>query len=330
MKFGSSFGNLAPNVRPRRDFLAGSAALIMAGSASAWGQDKGKDEEGPKIPEPENVPLETKDGVQLRCTFYPGTAKKKAIPIIMIHGWGGQRGEYHALALALQQRGNAVMLPDLRGHGESTRIKDASGEIRDIDPAKLRTDDLKKMLLDLEAVKKYLMKQNNAAELNIESLCVVGAGFGGILALNWSAADWNVKSLPSFKQGQDVKALILLSPLESFKGVTTRDALIHPIVKSRLSMLICVGKESPKELGDAKRIYNSLAKFHIKPPTDPEVAETKQDLFLVEDATSLQGTELLAKGLQTPQEIGKFINRRLIAKMDDFEWMERKNPLGND
>lgn len=302
----------------------------MAGSTIAWGQGKG--EEGPKIPEPENVPLETKDGVQLRCTFYPGTAKKKAIPIIMIHGWGGQRGEYHALAVALQLRGNAVMLPDLRGHGESTRIKDAKGEIKDIDPAKLRTDDLKKMLLDLEAVKKYLMKRNNAAELNIESLCVVGAGFGCILALNWAAADWSVKSLPSFKQGQDVKALILLSPLESFKGVTTRDALTHPIVKSRLSTLICVGKESPKELGDAKRIYNSLAKFHfqVKPQTDPEEAETKQDLFLVEDETSLQGTELLAKGLQTPQEIGKFINRRLIAKMDDFEWMERKNPLGND
>ena len=143
----------------------------------------------------------------------------------------------------------------------------------------------------------------------------------------WSAADWNVRSLPSIKQGQDVKAMVLLSPVESFKGVTTRGPMGHAVVRGKLSTLICVGKEDAKAHGDAKRIHTAMLKFQGKPPAEEKEAAKRQDLFMVEDETSLQGTGLLRNGLQTPGEIQKFLYLRLSLKLDEYEWTARKDPL---
>jgi hypothetical protein len=104
----------------------------------------------------------------------------------------------------------------------------------------------------------------------------------------------------------------------------------HPVVKAKLSTLICVGKEDAKAMGDAKRMYTAMLRFHGKPPAEEKEAIKKQDLFFVEEETSLQGTGLLRNGLQTPAEIQKFLYLRLSLKLDEYEWMERKNPLGDD
>jgi pimeloyl-ACP methyl ester carboxylesterase len=290
-----------------------------------------EEEEKDKVPEPENVTLETKDDVPIKATYYAsGPAlkdKKKAVPIIMLHGWEGNRGEYHALASYLQKQGYAVICPDLRGHGQSLRYKKADGEAAEFDLEKMKGPEIEKMVFDVEAVKQFLVEKNNAGELNIEALCIIGAHIGGTIAMNWSAADWNVRSLPSFKQGQDVKAMILLSPVESFRGVSTRAAMGHPIVKAKLSTLICVGREDAKAYGDAKRMFAAMLRFHGKPPTEEKEAAKKQDLFFVEEETSLQGTGLLRNGLQTPGEIQKFLYLRLSLKLEEYEWSERKNPL---
>ena len=55
---------------------------------------------GAKIPEPEDVTLRTRDGVDLKATYYAaatasGGSKKEVVPIIMVHGLDGQRGEFH-------------------------------------------------------------------------------------------------------------------------------------------------------------------------------------------------------------------------------------------
>ena len=82
---------------------------------------------GPKVPEPEDVTLETKDDLSIKATYYPGTAKKEAVPVIMIHGIGGQRGDFHAFGQYLQSLGHAAIAPDLRGHGQSKSQKGPTG-----------------------------------------------------------------------------------------------------------------------------------------------------------------------------------------------------------
>jgi hypothetical protein len=303
-------------------------ALLAGAAAPAWGQAAKKAE----IPKPEDLTLETKDGVSLRCTYYPGTAKKASIPVIMLHGWKGQRSEYDGLALALQSLGHTVIVPDLRGHGQSTIIKLANGDTETIDPEKFRQKELESMVLDVECCKKFLLEKNNQGECNIESLCVIGSELGSIVALHWAVYDWGKARLPAYKLGQDVKALVLLTPLNSFKGLTTREAMASPVVRSKLAMMLVAGNEDSKGLAEAKRMHKSFESSRPKVEDDPDEQRKKLDLFLAEADTSLTGTQLLENGVRVgprssvAQYIANFINLRLVAKQEELAWTDRTGP----
>jgi pimeloyl-ACP methyl ester carboxylesterase len=327
--------------------LGGVAAYQFAGSVG-WGQAKPQpmsskrppmpakgaaktpkatktDDEGP--PPPESITRETKDGVALHFTYYAGTLGKKAVPVIMLHGWDGQGSDYEEFALRLQAAGHAVVTPDLRGFGRSKSVQTPSGDVRELDPETFRAKAIESMTYDVETVRKFLLEKNNEGELNIEALCVIAAEFSTIVALNWSRYNWEQPVLPAYKLGQDVKAIVLLSPVASFKGTTSREALNHQVIKSRLSTLIAAGNEDPKVFGEAKRLHSSLQAFHPKVSNDPAEQKTKLDLFFVTPETKLQGTQLLDDGLPVANNILGFINLRLVAKMNDLEWQDRKNPL---
>ncbi len=76
---------------------------------------------------PQVLSLNTRDGVKLRCVYFPSDRGKKAIPIIIVHEMGGQSAPFvtspnerlPSLAMQLQRQGFAVICPDLRGHGGS-------------------------------------------------------------------------------------------------------------------------------------------------------------------------------------------------------------------
>lgn len=282
---------------------------------------------GPKLPEPEDVSLETKDGVALKATYYPGTAKKETVPLIMLHGLGGQRGEYHRLALFLQTLGHASIVPDLRGHGQS-KLQKVDGVTRTLEADNLTRRDLEAMLQDVEVCKKFLLDKNNEGELNIELLCVVGAEFGSIIAARWAAYDWSVRNLPAYKQGQDVKALVFLSPVQAMKAVSMREALAHPALQKLLSVLVIVGADDSKGLSEARKIHGLLHGHRPKPPADREEALKVQDLFLIDNVpTNLSGTRLLGRGLRVEENIARFLDLRLVARKADFPWQERRSPL---
>lgn len=308
----------------RDGFVALSIAVLLAAGAGSLRAQEKQD-----IPEPEDMTLETRDGVSLRCTFYPGTAKKASIPVIMVHGWEGQRSEFDSLALGLQSLGHTIIVPDLRGHGQSTVVKLPNGDSETIDITKFRPKDMESMWQDLERCKKFLLEKNNAGECNIEALCVIGAEFGSILAMHWAVRDWNAPILPAYKQGQDVKALVLLTPMQSFRGITTRDPMAHPIIRSRLSIMLVAGSEDAKGRSEAKRLFKTLESS--RPKVDPDEQKQKLNLFLAEPQTSLTGTQLLSNSVKVGRGtvgtyIANFINLRLVAKLDEFEWMERKAP----
>lgn len=293
-----------------------------------------------KLPDPEPLSLKTKDLVSLSCTYYPGgimegrdkkfsrKSGKEVVPVILVHGWGGQRGEYDALASYLQRAGHAVVVPDMRGHGRSTTRRFPNGTDQEIDPERMRAGDINAMVGDVEAVKKFLLDKNNEGELNIEMLCIVGAESGAITAVNYAALDWARPQLTFQKQGRDVKALVLLSPLQSFKGTTLTKSLQSPFVSKLISVMLVVGEADRESLGDAKAIHKRLERFHPE-PEQKDIAE-KKSLFLVEKPkTSLKGTNLVhpRAGLNVEYDINTFIQLRLVNKREDLPWKERKNPL---
>jgi len=315
----------APGFQPKVPIFQPKTVAQPAKPAPAGNQAA----KGKELPKPEDVSLETKDGVSLRATFYASTLKKEAVPIIMIHGLDGQRGDYHSLAIYLQTLGHASIVPDLRGHGQSKVQKRLDGTTTTLEAEKLNKLGLEEMLYDIQACKKFLLEKNNAGELNIEQLCVIGSELGAILAVRWAAADWSLQDLPAYKQGKDVKALVLLSPIASVKGVTMRDALAFPPVQSRLSIMFVAGLKDTKSAAEAKKLYNSLQAHHPKASDDKEDRLKSQDLFLIQPDVKLSGTEMLTTATGVPQNIAKFIDLRLVNRKADLAWQDRKNPLGN-
>src|SRR5574340_1075402 len=108
---------------------AGLAAMVVLGLAAFGAAAQEKDKAGaekPKVPPPENLVIQTPDGIPLAVTFYPGTKAKETIPVVLLHMAKGNRNDYAQLATDLQKVGHAVLVPDLRGHGESAARRGAA------------------------------------------------------------------------------------------------------------------------------------------------------------------------------------------------------------
>lgn len=304
-------------------FLTGPCAVASAAEAA---------DKAPKLPAPENINLRTKDFVELNVVYYPAAQGKKTVPVIILHGWDGPRGagssaDCHLLALHLQQAGHAVAVPDLRGHGGTTRRRLPGPQDFSLNRDEFRVQDFHDMQFDVEAVKSYLLRQNNEGKLNIELLCLVGFDMGAAVGLNWVGYDWSVPPLPTLKQGQDVKAFVLVSPVQSFRGLRLDTALSDPVVRGDLSAMLVYGKDQSTYAAAGKRVYNSLKRAHRDVPEDPKERERLQDLFLVELSTSLQGTKLLTSAdLKVPERIAEFIRLRLVNRSDQFPWHDRSRP----
>lgn len=263
--------------------------------------------------------LRTADGVGLYATFYPSTQGKKAVPVILLHGYQEDRRVFLPLAEFLQRQGHAVLVPDLRGHGDSKEQR-LGVSTRTIDAAKMGNEQFGRMVTyDMEALKKYLLEKNNNGELNLEKLCLVGSGMSALVAMNWAVLDWSWPVYPGLKQGQYVKALVLLSPPRSFRGLNVKPALENPNVRSLLSIYLIAGRGNAKAFDEIHRLHTALERFH------PEVAKeqtlSKKELMIKGLETDLQGTKLLgSRGFITEGLIARFIEMRLVKQ--DFPWME--------
>jgi pimeloyl-ACP methyl ester carboxylesterase len=287
-----------------------------------------------KLPTPQNVGFKTRDGVQISAAYYPSPlekeAQKEAVPVILLHPFKGSRADYNDLALALQDAGCAVLVPDLRGHGQSTRRVNSDGKEVEIEQALMNHQDFEAMghadqerSGDVEACNKFLRAKNNAKELNLDKLVIIGAEMGADVAINWAQSDWSWPVLPGApKQGQDVKALILLSPQWSFRGLSVGNALGNHDFASRLSWMILVGEQDTKIYPEARRMYQALSRIPL-----PAIADSsgKPAISFHSYPTSLQGAQLLSRNFNSTAEILKFIDQQVTKPV--HPWTDRKSPL---
>jgi pimeloyl-ACP methyl ester carboxylesterase len=283
--------------------------------------------QGDEIETPDPVELKgteftTRDGVQLHATFYGARhvkdqPSKEAVPVILLHSYKGDGKEFSGLAEYLQQHDCAVLVPDLRGHGESNQVKTPIGP-RAIEMTKLTPADFRAMVEnDMAVWHRYLRQRNDEAELNLDKLCLVGSEMGASVALRYALRDWSYPDLPGRRQGHFVKGLVLISPQINFHGLDTNEALSNRAVQSQLSTLIVVGKKSPKALSDARGMFNKL-KAGSRATADDEEGPKR---YLRELNTKLQGSKMLGvddKDVNVEPLIGGFIKVGLPSK--DVPW----------
>ena len=207
-----------------------------------------------EVAAPEDISLPTASGVELAATYYAGAKGKESVPVVLLHGFKGSRKDYAELAPYLREKlGCAVLVPDLRGHGESTKSKNGGTLTAD----KMRPLQFQAMVAeDMVAILDFLRQENNGLgkkpRLNLNKLCLVGADMGADVALEFARLDWSQPSVGQWQMGGFTKALVLLSPEWSSHGLKLGAALANPDVRSRISVLLVVGKNSAKFMSDAK------------------------------------------------------------------------------
>lgn len=295
-------------------------------------------------PPPEPVNLVTKDGVQLKATYYPGAAAKgspkakQTTPVILLHDHKGTQAAFNSLVAALQpsvegggQEGPfyAVIAVDLRAHGGSTKQILPDGTMADLDAARLSKDGLLAMAqLDMEAIRSFLVDKNDAGELNLNKLCLVGSGMGAGVAANWALQDWTAPPLATGKQGQDVKAIVLISPRWSFNGLSMQDPMKFSPLKKNVAWLILGGSLDAKAKPDFDRIQKQLERLHpVNEKTAANPGPPVRDGFTVNLLpTSLQGDALIKNsGAAIDGQVVKFL--MLNVAKSQLPWTNRRNKI---
>ncbi len=295
--------------------------LLSPGVLVAAPQEK----EAPALPAPEEVEIITRDGVKLLATFYPGTGGKETVPIILLHGFEGSRADWRSLPESLQQRGYAILVPDLRGHGRSTQVDGMQRPLEARSMPQAAVYAIPGEAGDVEACKKFLIAKNDAGELNLNKLCLIGSEMGAVMALEWSRLDWSWPPLPTYKQGQDVKGLVLISPSWAFRGVQIRDAMADPVICRDIGMYILVGEGKSKALRNANRLYSTF--LRCRPGTE-DLEPAQRNLFYRKIDTSLQGAEMFSiPALESLlcEKIANFI--KLCVENKSFPWVKRTQEL---
>lgn len=252
------------------------------------------------------------------------------MPVLLLHNWKSSRKEFAVLAPELQKKGCAVLVPDLRGHGESTtQIVAGRGRVREekLDPTKFRANDYTNMARhDMGALRSFLVKKNNDGELNLNKLVIVGSEMGAAIAMVWAAYDWTVPNYEhaGIKQGQDVKALVLISPRWSYTGLDTSNILNargFSAVRDRLSIMLLVGGDDSRTLRDVERLESKLV---LNRPQPENLAE-RTVLLVPPFPTTLQAEKLLNfPRFNLPMFICKFIEDRVINDESDAVWMKQR------
>jgi pimeloyl-ACP methyl ester carboxylesterase len=175
----------------------------------------------------------------------------------------------------------------------------------------------------MEEVRRFLVTKNDEGALNLNKLCLVGSGMGANVAANWAVKDWQMPPLAIGKQGQDVKALVMISPRWSFLGLSMRGPMRLRPLKRQAWMLI-YGAEEPKVVADIRRIEKQLKAFH--PETDSGGARRPSDFVVLAVPSKLQGDSLVTTlGETVNDQIVDFLIENVASK--SLPWTARRARL---
>lgn len=220
---------------------------------------------------PQEILLETSDGVPIAAWYYPLPKDAASIAtVILVHDLDGSHRTVEPLAKALQAAGCAVVAPDLRGHGKSVMKSALAGAAGEGQSKALRKGDFEAMAAsvggrvrdqadmrgDLECVFEWIRQQAAKNDLQMEPLVVVGSGVGGTLAARWAAADAAWPPLPTRPQGRQVDGVVLVSPAFTSKGFTIQPALSPDLIGRAPPVLLLAGEDDR----DSAKIFDQIKK----------------------------------------------------------------------
>jgi hypothetical protein len=291
------------------------ALIALAGILAPVRATLADEDEKPKKGAVVEESIRTKDGWTLPVTYYKSTLGKDAPVVILLHQEGGNRLVWKSVfAEKIHDLGCAVLAVDLRRHGQAKRNgSTAKGKGR------LNKRDYVGMGADIDTVKSFVREEHQAGNLNMRKLAIVAAGMSTPIAVSYAAYDWAKRpydDAPTLAactpRGQDVQALILLSPQLSVPGVSCGRA-INSLRSPRknVAVLICHGTQDR----DAEKIYEQFT----------TVDGNKNRMYIRGFNTKDSGTDLLEsrnKKLGVEGNMVAFIRKHILSLK--IPWADRR------
>ncbi|MFO0919653.1 MAG: alpha/beta hydrolase [Planctomycetaceae bacterium] len=310
--------------RPRVTSAAHRLLLALCGGLVFANLSLGQDAARKKAVVEEKT-LVTKDGLDLRITYFQAEGGEDSPVVVLLHGRAGNRLVWKNFATKLQQENYAVISVDLSGHGESKsrNPKTASTGGGKADES-LRAADYQAMVaLDLEAVKNFIFEEHQKQRLNMAKMAIAGADFSTTVAVAFTNFDWRKEpyddaAVPELQtpRGQDVKALILLSPEDHAPGLLVSQSLAQ-MKAVQFPVMIGYGKGDTFDKGAAKKVYELLVPKKLRNSPEPYV-------YLMEYDVKLRGTDLLNRP-DGKVELNMFNFLEQHLKSLNISWRDRRS-----
>lgn len=265
----------------------------------------------------------TRDGWPIRMTYYKHEGKRDTPVVILLHSSQGDKRVWTSgFAMDLWKEGFAVLAVDLRKHGESQMetVTGASTDVGDLKP-----DDYARMVTqDMDAVKRFLMTEHQNQNLNIRKTGIVATEMSVPIALNFAMGDWRrlpYDDAPTLStrtpRGQDIRSLVLISPVATLPGMQTATAIRELRDPNKnISFLFCVGEEDPQDKGETRKMHQQVA---------GRARDASERIFLETYPYNLRGMGLIGKKLKIEGHIMGFLKKTLQELSDP--WTDRRSRL---
>ena len=323
--------------------VVGLAALLPAPTAA-----QEKDES--KV----QVSFDTFDDARLVGTLYRGSKGNESPTAILIHRFGSDRskGGWDALAKELQTKLNFTVLTfDLRGHGQSTLVKDSfwnwqhnknnlKGGYNTKNKSSITVADFKSnywpiLFNDLVAARYYLDTENDAQRCNSSTIVVIAAQESAGLGMGWIENEYERRVIvggasalvtggSSRYPGEDIAAGVWLGPVTRSNNISFRPAewFARPAA-SRLRdytpMYFIYGKQDMASAQAVPAMFSAIKK--------PPEGKTNKMINLDRDeglATSLPGQDLLTNAtLGVNDKIIKWLGEEVLKKRKEQPWRQQ-------
>lgn len=269
----------------------------------------------------EEKKLITVDGWEIAISYYASTKGKESPVVVFLHGEEQHRRFWEVPGKSwpeeLRKEGVASITVDLRKHGES--------KPEGLKSTKLGSVDYQGMVAgDLEAVKKFIFQEHQNEKLNMRKMAIVATDMSCPLALSFAARDWLKKPWPDAPtlmartpKGQDVRALVLISPVDRLPGVSSSApiaTLKNPLFE--IGVMVTYAEQDPKDDGEAHKIYEKFKDLDN---------EEKPRVYEVKFPGKARGMDLIINNPNAQKAFMVFIDKHL--KSLDGEWVDRKSPI---
>ncbi|MFV0446495.1 MAG: alpha/beta hydrolase [Planctomycetaceae bacterium] len=270
------------------------------------------------------------DGWPIRFSYYPAPEKNGATPIdlskapvvILLHGEDGDRSFWDKRSAppgaagkpfseVLQSQGYAVISVDLRKHGQSTQEGNS----------KVNSNDYELMVGDLLAVKGFILEQHQAKKLNMRKMGIIALDDSVPVAATFAERDWMMPPyddhpIPSEKtpRGQDVRALVLLSPTLNAGRVQATNSMRY-LGNPTLGVAVFIGVGKKDTAGDrnARKLYQIVT------------AKGEDERFKLEQFETAEKSEHLFGSARVRAEIPILTFLKKYVQDPDMAWQDRRS-----